>query len=75
MGPGQIFVIRVSHQWLFHLKITNFQFFTLRVKKSLTYLIKKYPGQSRVSVLFTAGQKYSRVGSGQGPSLAKTPFY
>jgi len=26
--------------------------------------VKKYPGQSRVGLLFTAGGKYVRVGSG-----------
>jgi len=31
--------------------------------------VKKYLGQSQVGFLFTAGQKYVRVGSDQGPSL------
>jgi len=32
-------------------------------------LVKKYPNQSRVSLLFTVGQKYVQVGSTQGQSL------
>jgi len=31
--------------------------------------VKKYLGQRRVGLLFTTGQKYGRVGSGQGPSV------
>jgi len=34
--------------------------------------VKKYPGQRWVVLLFTVGQKYARVGSGQGPSLPLT---
>jgi len=36
--------------------------------------VKKYPGQSPVGLLFTAGQKYVVVGSGQGPSLVQSSF-
>jgi len=60
---GSIFVAwvelgRVSHFWFgfgkFPLKIPNFSlFFPVRVKK--------YPGQRRVDLLFTADQKYARV--------------
>jgi len=31
--------------------------------------VKKYSGQQRVGLLFTAGQKYALVELGQGPSL------
>jgi len=39
--------------------------------------VKKYPGQRRVGLLFTAGQKYAWVGLGwvglgQGPSLGQS---
>jgi len=54
----------VSHLWIgfgfgkFNLKIPNFQFFPLRVKKISLGWVKKYLGQRQVSLLFTAGQKY-----------------
>jgi len=38
-------------------------------KKIAPGQVQKYPGQRRVGLLFTAGQKYDRVVSGQGPSL------
>jgi len=46
-----------------------FQFFALKVKKISLGLLKKYPLWRRVDSLFTAGQKYAWVCSGQGPSL------
>jgi len=49
----------------FSLKIPNVPiFFPLGQKKIASDWVKKYPGQSRVGLLFTAGQKYARVGSG-----------
>jgi len=76
VGRGQIFVAQVgsaSHLWFglgkFHLKIPNFIIFChLGQRKSYRSRIKKYHGQSRVGLLFTADQKYARVWSGQGPS-------
>jgi len=68
MGPGQIFVGQVESGlacvWvkkISPLKCQIFQFFALRVKKISSDRVKKYPGQSQVSHLFTV-----RVGSGQG---------
>jgi len=69
---GSIFCAsdRVSHSWFgfelekFPLKMSNFSIFSLRVKKISSGWVYKYPGQRRVSLLFTAGQKYSWVGSG-----------
>jgi len=48
----------------FSLKSQNFKFFPIKSKKISSCLIKKYPGQRRVNLLFTVGQKYARVGSG-----------
>jgi len=64
MGLGLKFLTRVGSAIFglglsfenFPSKSQIFQFFALRVKKNL--------GQSRVGLLFTAGQKYARVGSG-----------
>jgi len=39
-------------------------FFPSGQKKISSGRVKKYPGQSQVSLLFTAGQKQARVGSG-----------
>jgi len=39
--------------------------FTLSFKNNIIGLGKKYPSQRRVSLLFTAGEKYAWVGSGQ----------
>jgi len=51
----------------------NFLFLGLgRVKKNLdlsTGWVEKYPDQRRISLLFTAGQKYWQVGAGQGQYL------
>jgi len=52
----------------FPLKITNFSIFSLRIKKFSLGRVKKY-GQRRVSLLFSPGQKYDLVGSGQALSL------
>jgi len=82
VGSGQIFGLRVhqvSHLWFgfgfgkFPLKITNFQFFcSSNQQKILMGRAKKYPGQSQASLLFTADQKYARVGS--GPISTKDSF-
>jgi len=59
---------RVSHIWFgfgkFPHKSQIFQFFPLRIKKNLIGV-----GQRRVSLFFTAGQKYARVGSGSISSI------
>jgi len=65
MGPGQNFwpgLGRVSHLLFgvdfekFALKTSNFSiFFSSGQKKSRR--VQKYPGQRRVGLLFTAGQK------------------
>jgi len=41
------------------------QFFPFRWKKISMGWVKKYPGQKRVGLFFTAGQKYARVGLGR----------
>jgi len=46
------------------IKIPNFQHYPLKVKKFASGRVKKYPGQTWVGLLFTAGQKYARVKSG-----------
>jgi len=74
---GQFFVARFeSAIFGLGLGLENFpkksQIFQLRplwVKKISLGQVRKYLGQRRVSLLFTAGQKYTRLGSGQGPSL------
>jgi len=81
MGLGQIFVAW-ARSAIFGLgmdlenflqKRQIFQYFVLRVKKMSSGRVEKYPGQSRVGLLFTAGQKYARVGSGleMGPDLTQ----
>jgi len=69
VGSGQFFVARVgsgqvSHLWFglefgkFPLKTSNFSFFfPSGQKKIASGQVGKYPGQSRVGLLFTAGQK------------------
>jgi len=59
-GLGQFFVGRVSHLW-FPLINPNFPIFPFGLKKIASGWVKKYPGLSRVSLLFTAGQKYAQV--------------
>jgi len=68
---------QASHFWFgsgfgneFLLKISNFSFFSLGIKKISSGQVKKYLGQRRAGLLFTAGQKYAPVRSGQGSSLA-----
>jgi len=46
------------------LKMSKFSIFSLRFKKISLGWVKKYPGQRQVGLLFTASQKYARVGSG-----------
>jgi len=68
VGSGQFFVPRVRsgrvrHLWFgfefwkFPLKNVKFSIFFLRVKKIASGRVRKYPGRSRVGLLFTAGQK------------------
>jgi len=45
----------------FLLKLSNFAIFSLMIKKISSGWVKKYPGQRRVGLLFTAGQKYGWV--------------
>jgi len=71
---------RVSHLWFglkfgkFCLKTSNFQFFSLRVKKNCFGSGQKVPGSKPGRPLIYCGSKVSsgRVGSGQGPSLEDT---
>jgi len=53
----------------FPLEITNFSIFSLRFKKISSGQVKKYLGQKWVGLLFTAGQKYARIGLGPFFSL------
>jgi len=75
LGSGQ-----VSHLWFesgigkFPLKVPNFSILPFGSKKISSGWVKKYPGQRRIGVLFTAGQKYAQAGLGQGPSLAWLHF-
>jgi len=66
MGPGQKFLTRVGSAIYglglefgkFPLKTSNFSiFFPSDQKKIASGRVGKYPGQSRVDLLFTAGQK------------------
>jgi len=80
MGPGQKFLTRVGSGqpfmvWVRIRKISPknvkfFNFLPFRSKKIASGRFGRYPGQSQVGLLFTAGQKQARVESGQGPSLA-----
>jgi len=77
MGLDQNFLIRVRSAIFdfgfglgkFPLKIPDFSIFSNRIKKNLIRSGQKVPGSKWISLLFTAGQRYARVGSGQGPSL------
>jgi len=66
-----------EHLWFgfgkFPLKMSNFQFFSLRLKKISLDWVKKQTGQKQVGPLFTAAQKYARVGSGPISSLLAPP--
>jgi len=67
MGPGQKFLTRVGSDqalmvWVRIWKISPknvkfFNFFPFGSKKITSGRVRKYPGQSRVGLLFTAGQK------------------
>jgi len=68
MGPGQkfltlvgsIFVVRVSLGQVSHLWLGfGFGKFPLKISSGQ---VKKYLGQRRVGLLYTASQKYARVG-------------
>jgi len=87
MGLGQKFLTRINfyssgrgqveHLWFesglgkFPLKIPNFSIFSLWLKKSPLVGSKS----TWIRLLFTVGQKYARVVSGQGPSLFHTQLY
>jgi len=83
VGSCKFFVAWVSHLWFgfglglekFPLKFQKLQFFSLQIKKISSGRVKKYLGQRQVGLLFTAGQKYARVGLGKGPSLAPDDYY
>jgi len=51
--------------WIWKISPQNFKFFNFFPFRA---------GQRRVGLLFTAGQKYAQVGSGQGSSLIKSRF-
>jgi len=71
VGSGQFFVARVgSAIWKISPKNPKFSDFFTSDQKIVTVWVKKYPGPRRVSLLFTVGQRYARVGSGQGQSLS-----
>jgi len=80
VGSGQFFVARVGSGqpfmvwvWIWKISPKNvkfFNFFPLGQKIS-SVRVRKYPGRRRVGLLFTAVQKYARVGSGQGPFLVR----
>jgi len=75
VGSGQFFNIWVGLGLEnFHPKPPIFQFFPFESKKISLVWVKKYPGQGQVGLLFTAGQKYARVRSGQGPFLNSNGF-
>jgi len=64
MGPGQNFLTRVGlgqpfMVWVLISKISpkNINFFPFGSKKISSRRVRKYPGRSRVGLLFTAGQK------------------
>jgi len=64
LDPGQPSMVWV---WIWKSSPKNikfFNFFPFGSKKISSGQVKKYPGQGRVCLLFTAGQKYARVGSG-----------
>jgi len=78
MGSGQKLLTRVRSGQFFdaqvgpgqpHLNLENPNFLLFGPKKISSGWVKKYLGQGQVWPLFTAGQKYAQVGSGQGPSL------
>jgi len=57
VGSGQFFVARVRI-WKFSPKnVKFFNFLPFGSKKIASGRVGKYPGQSRVGLLFTAGQK------------------
>jgi len=69
-GPKIFNPGRVSHLWFgfefgkFPLKTSNFLIFLpFGSKKISSGWVNKYPGQRRVGLLFTAGQKQAQVGS------------
>jgi len=75
MGPGQknLTWVRSGQNFVARVGFGKFSIFSLRVKKMSLGWVKKYPGQSRVGLLFTAGQKYVWVWSGP-ISIARSHF-
>jgi len=68
MGPGQKFLTRVGSGqpplvwvWKIFPKNPSFLNFSLRVKEISSGLVKTYPGQRRVGLLFNTGQKFAQV--------------
>jgi len=62
LGSGQSSLV-----WIWKISPKNVKFsifFPSFQKKILLGRVKKYPGQRQISLLFTTGQKYARVGSG-----------
>jgi len=67
VGSGQFFVVLVKSGqpfmvwvWIWKISPKNikfFNFFPFRIKKISSSWVGKYPGQQRVGLLFTAGQK------------------
>jgi len=68
VGSGQPFLVWVW-VWKISPKNPNFSIFLFGFKKISSSRVKKYPSQRWVGFLYTVGQKYARVGPGQGPSL------
>jgi len=64
LGSGQPSLVCVW-VWKFSPKNPNFFNFCPTGQKNLMGWVKKYPGQSWVSLLFTGDQKYARVGLGR----------
>jgi len=73
LGSGQPYLWFGYGFGIFPLKMLNFQFLALRVRKNVIGLGWKVPGSEPGGLLFTVGQK-GRVGSGQGPSLKDSMY-
>jgi len=57
VGSGQPFMVWVRIQKISPKNVKFFNFFPFGSKKIASGRVGKYPGQSRVGLLFTAGQK------------------
>jgi len=65
MGTGQPFMVWV---WIWKISPKNvkfFKFFQFESKNIALGRVRKYPGQSQVGLLFTAGQKEAWLRSGR----------